>query len=591
MKWIKLIICILLPIMALFASTVQASARDDLYITDWTVEAQILENGDLSISEDISFEFNKKYNGVYRDIYLNKTSGVSDIKVQEIKDGRPEPYMAVEKAKNGSKGVYTTEESKEKIHLKIYSPSENETKTFRISYTVKNVAIKYSDIAELYYSFIGKQNETAIGRLLINLYLPAATDDARVKLFAHGPINGRIEKIDNRHYQLRVQELPANKYVEGRILFPVELIARSGNIQEGNRYQSILDEEAAYQNELARESARNEAFRNFFKIVNPIAFLLGLAVIVFAIGKCKREPVQNQQPVIMLEKECTPAMASMIAGRFSGINVVFATILDLFRKGYISLNREQDDVSVYDNQAFIINKEREADKALQEHEKYLMDWFFFRIGAGKRVSTRDIEEYSRKNKAKFIEEYNGWRQKIKSDLEKKGCYDKSKKGLGGLLLALSIAEFIIGILTAASANAAALLTISIGAVMLIYGLKLFTRLSDYGYEIYRRLMNIKSHIRYHSDYSNTDKNPPDTSLIYALAIGILPIKPRVYGEEASLYMNNWVLWYFIFASPGKNNNLRKCMDSSFAPVVYAGGGEAFTDGGGAAAGGGGAGGF
>lgn len=157
------------------------------------------------------------------------------------------------------------------------------------------------------------------------------------------------------------------------------------------------------------------------------------------------------------------------------------------------------------------------------------------------------------------------------------------------MLVVSIVVLVIGLLTASSGNIAAVFTIIMGVVLLIYGITLFYRLSDFGYNIRNRLINLKSHIKHHSDFSNTDQNIPDTSLIYALALNTLAIKPKVYVDNESLYMNNWIFWYFVFAS-GKGNSLRKSMEDSFAPVVYTPDGAGFS-GGGAGAGGGGTGGF
>lgn len=591
MKWIKGLICILLPLLAVFIVSDKASARDELYVADWVVKAEILENGDLKITEDISYEFNDEFNGVYRELYLSKTSGISDISVQEIEGESLKPYVKADKAENGDSGVYTVNESKNKIQIKIYSPSKNTVKTFRYSYTVKNVVVRYNDIAELYYKFVGAENESAAGRLLINIYLPSGGSYDKVKLFAHGPSNGRIIKTDDRHYQLMVKELPEETYVEGRVLFPAEMVSLSDNVKEENKYKAILQEEEAFQRKQAYAAARKEAFYKAFRVINLSVFALALFAFAYALVKCKRNLGRNSESADTdLEQVCTPAMASLLTHNFGGINAVFASILDLFRKGYISLDKEQEELNVYDNKAFVIRKHKEADSHLLEHEKYMMEWLFFRIGFGNEVSTRDIEGYNIRNKDKFIQEYNDWRKSVKADADKMGYYDKSKGRLGAFLITASIVALIIGFLTAFSGNIAAVLTIIMGTVLLIYGITLFYRLSDYGYEIYKRLINLKSHVKYHSDFSDTDMNVPDASLIYALALNTPAIKPKAYDTDESLYMKNWIFWYFIFTSD-KSNSLRKSMDTSFAAVAYTSDGTGFSGGGGAGAGGGGTGGF
>ena len=62
-------------------------AEDSLSISRWLIESELLENADLYIEEDINFDYSGKFNGVFREIVLEKTSGVKDIEVGQIRDG------------------------------------------------------------------------------------------------------------------------------------------------------------------------------------------------------------------------------------------------------------------------------------------------------------------------------------------------------------------------------------------------------------------------------------------------------------------------------------------------------------------------
>jgi len=124
------------------------NAEEDLIIPEWVVDAQLLENGDLQIAEDISFEFNDYFNGVFREIVLNKTSGVSDIRVQELIGTALKKYTRVEEAKKGDSDVYLIKDETDKITIQIFSPLEDEVKTFRISYVVKNVNVPSDTFVE-----------------------------------------------------------------------------------------------------------------------------------------------------------------------------------------------------------------------------------------------------------------------------------------------------------------------------------------------------------------------------------------------------------------------------------------------------------
>lgn len=60
----KLIILMSLILIFSFTST-DVFADDNLYINKNIVESTLLENGDLKISQDITYEFKDKFNGVY----------------------------------------------------------------------------------------------------------------------------------------------------------------------------------------------------------------------------------------------------------------------------------------------------------------------------------------------------------------------------------------------------------------------------------------------------------------------------------------------------------------------------------------------
>lgn len=591
MKKIKCFLYVFAIMTAFFGIAKSAKAEDDISIYDWIVEAEIQKNGDLKITEDLSFEFNDKFNGVYRDIVLNKASGVTNIKVQEITGTKSEEYKEVDKADNGDNGVYTVNESKKKVIVKIYSPSDDEVKTFRISYTVKNVAVKYNDIAELYYKFLGSENTTAVGNLVINIYLPAKVSDNQVHVFAHGPLNGKIYKINDRQFQLKVQNVPRRKFIEGRILFPKELIALSDNTVDADMYSAIINEEEAYQSKLEADIAKKKAVKRIISITDSILIISDLSLFIYVLAKCRRKvKYYHYQIYDEMPADCTPATASLIDGHNLNSNTIFASVLDLFRKGYISISRRQYELNDNKSEDCILYKQKEADKSLLAHEAYLMNWLFNKMGNGQLVRTGDIEDYSKQDKSKFEADFYEWKKKVKEDAKKTGYYDYSKRAYAALFTVLSAVIIVLGIFAAVPVIVLSIVT---GIALLIYGLTLFERLSDYGYVQYKRLVYIKNFIKYHYDFSQIDVNSPDVFLIYALALDTKARKTETYKSyDEDLSADDWMFWYILFCFDD-NNSIKKSLDSSFVVVGSDGASSAgsFSGGGGGGAGGGGAGGF
>ena len=593
-KLIRIFVIVFAIALSIISHSRKVTAEEDLYIPDWKVEAHLLENGDLQISEDITFEFNEEFNGVYRDIMLDKTSGVSQIKVQEQSGEGFSEYSQVEAADNGDQGVFTIKVDDDKALIKIYSPSEDEKKIFRISYIVNNVAIRYNDTGELYYKFLGNENKTSVGRFTIMLHLPQADTDNKVKVFAHGPSNGRIIRKSDTLYQMQVNTVPSNTFIEGRILFPRDFIALSSNNQKLDKYSAIIEEEASFRQKQEEERERKEAFRKLMSTITLCSSGFALAIFVIILYQCRRKisDITNQGSEI--PQDCTPAIASLITGTIAGSNTIFATILNLFRKGFLRIQEEFTDIS--GNQSFVMYKTKDADNTLLSHESFLIRFLFHDMGNGSSVSIQDIKHFSKHHNAEFVKKYMGWKNKIKSDAVQNGYYDKSKKKQGTLLIILSLIILALGIITAIAGSGFAVIGILIAIPLLIYGAFLFYRLTDFGYDQSRRWINFIKYMKKHyTDLSEEEViNTLDLSLIYALSLNAVKKQKNVSQEAYS--MNSWIFWYILFMN-SNNNVFRDDFNKSFEAIGvsqdssgnFSGGG--FSAGGGGGAGGGGAGGF
>ena len=168
-KFLKISITFLLILFGLVSFPQNGSAEDSLTIKRWLIDSKIIENGDLEIREDITFNFNDKFNGVFREIVLTGAEGIDKLKVAEMVNGNEIIYSHANKAENGDNHVFMAINDGDNINVKIFSPSKDEDKTFRLNYTIKNVAIKYNDTGELYYKFLGKENSTPISFLQLIL--------------------------------------------------------------------------------------------------------------------------------------------------------------------------------------------------------------------------------------------------------------------------------------------------------------------------------------------------------------------------------------------------------------------------------------
>lgn len=592
-KKLKIGILFLLIIFILVGLPQNAKADSSLYIPKWLIESELLPNGDLHIEEDITFDFSGDFNGVYREIVLDKTNGAKYIDVSEIVNGKEVKYNKIFDGKNGDTNAYEILGGLNRKKIKIFSPSEDEKKTFRIKYTIKDVALKYNDTGELYYKFLGDENKTSIDYFSVNIKLPKNKTN-KVKIFAHGPINGKINFDKEDIVHMEVANVPSNTFIEGRILFPTDFIADSYNLVNKDAYDEIIDEEINLQRELAEKAIKAEKRKANF---NNISLIVGgVLVILFAliINSLKREiNIYEKVDSSPIPDDCTPAVASYLYNSSLGSNAVIASILDLTRKGYMNIEDGGEYKKKTNN--IILTKMKEEDGNLLSHEKHFMDWLFNHIGTGNSVETKMIEQYAKKNNTQFWKEYNEWLKEIKEDAMALGYFDNSVNKWATLVLIFSSLSLALSIISLAFGSMFGLFPLFASIFGIIYGITLFFRKTDLGYKQAKKWKEFIKYMKKNRVYLDRSllKYPLDISLIYALALGVdrkVLNKYKAYTEEY-YGINPWIYWYFATGSYN-DNSFDRSINKTFGSVSSSSGsGGSFSGGGGGGAGGGGAGGF
>lgn len=586
-------LCVLFLIF--FISTA-SFAEDSLSITRWKVESSLVENGDLMVSEDITFDFKDKFNGVYRHIVLNGTDGIEGIEVYEMTEGVPLPYALVtsSQAEKGSKGLFAATEKDNSMEIKIFSPSKNETKTFRIKYLVKNVATKHLDTGELYYKFLGSENETPINYFTASIALPNKSKE-ETKIFAHGPLNGEINFIEEDLIKLEVSDVPRDTFIEARILFPNEFIGRS--TKNGTKtLQSIVDEELSFIKEIEVRAEKATKNKSLFNNISLMVSGFAIAIVGFVFNKHRRridifETLNSTYPEDITPAELRAFMTSVIDSR-----ALMTTVFDLARKGYVEIQEIEGSKKKKD---FSFTRTSSLKDGLLSHEEYFLDWLFNTLGDGVQVTTKDIEYYRKKNLSQFSKDFGIWQKLVKENLKSRDYYDNNMGKYGGMTLGIAFIAFSIGIIGLIFEGFYGIIAIMIGIFAFIYGIVLFLRKSDKGYIQYELWKDFKKDLEKQGKIPENYevKIPNDKTLIYALALG-LPMKSMDSIRLRSEYNTpaHWSYWYFLTNKRG-GSSFEDRFNSSFygnsatTSSSSVGGGGGFSSGGGGGAGGGGAGGF
>ncbi len=267
-------------------------------------------------------------------------------------------------------------------------------------YTILGAVSEYSDIAELNWVLL-EYAESTIKNGTVTVNLPANTYSTEdLYIFGHGLSDGSLEIIDNDTIEITFSNLKDREYLEFRLLMPTDLYpnidASNVFINDGINKGLILE----YQAELANYS-------NLGIIVTQV--FLGLAVIItlflfFMLNRNNKKYFTPHETIFKgdylreLPDDLTPAEMSYVyyLGKNNDEDIT-ATLLDLIRRKIIKIDYEGRELTSK-NADFRLTLDQDADVSeLLPHEEHLINWFFKIIGSGLYVSTKEIENYGKKD--------------------------------------------------------------------------------------------------------------------------------------------------------------------------------------------------
>lgn len=403
------------------------------YVDSINIEAKINIDGSMKVKETILWDIEEDLNGVYRDILItnpsNELNSASGIVIESvIVDGKEFEY-SYNTLKNGTNGKYNINEIDGGKQVKIFTPSSDEYRKTVITYTLRDVIVKYNDIAELYWNFIGKGWDYGIYEVSINIKLPGSPEI--LKVFAHGPLHGysSIPTLDSA--MLKVDDLRSGEQVDVRLLFDASLIDTYKIVYE-DRLDDILakEEQLAIEANLKRENAKKAL--SIAIVIEALALIIPIFV-YFRVRSRSYKATFKGEYYRELPEDYGPAVMNKV---IHGINAhvssydMLATLLDLVRRKYVKIepiykkNKKKPD----DYNLKLINTDL---KELNVSEQHFVTELIF-------VDTTEIalKELSKKNsrsikaKTKAMESYTKWGEILEDVAKEKELIKKEKIKVG-----------------------------------------------------------------------------------------------------------------------------------------------------------------
>lgn len=423
--------------------------------------ANVIENWNIRIEETNTlfktFETNSK-----------KYGGITNVKVSEItKAGDEIEFINTEAyAYHVQKGgYYALKRNYNEFEIAWgVSIDDTETKNYKISYKIIDAVKEYSDCSEFYWQFIGKTNGIPTNNVTGTIKLPTGINTKEdLKVWAHGPLNGNIEIIDNQTVKFEVSKLNTGTMVEVRVVTTANIFIQNLNTYSENKLSSILAEEGKWADEANAERDRaNKIILGIIIIGCIIALFFILKIIKYAkeLSRVKKTKIKPEMKLDYFrdfpDEDATPGEASFLyyfnkKGAFTSnvSKIVSATILNLALKKAIAFEESQEKKN---NIYIVINKGVEV-SSLKQDEKSIYDLLVKVEEYAKkknkdpinqdRISMKDIENYAKKNDTSFLSKIEGLEKIAKLSEEEKGNYDKNVEKLADKWSTKSAIYFVL----------------------------------------------------------------------------------------------------------------------------------------------------
>lgn len=454
---------IFLSIVLFFASPFIVQAQDvSVDVTDFLVDAYILDNGDMHVKEMIVAEGN--YNWYERDIlYVNsklrndldsyennsiynasdisdvtiKAKYVSNVNFDTFNDSNFTIFDLTNYASNGDMAKYTQVSITGGKRFRTYYRTNSNKTAFLLEYTVKNVVVLHKDVAELYWTFVPDGFEEDLKNVQIKIHLPQEDYSDNFRFWAHGDLTGNISKIDESTVLAKIDSVLEGHTVDVRLAFNStlvkdELISKKVLDTALNKIIEVEEKRADEANRQREELLR---IYNFVKYGTILLYVILIFAWIFVFLKYGKSPKSSYFSKYNREfiDDYNVEVIDYLMNRKITPNAMSASIMNLIYKKNISAKEivANEKSKKKDYEFTLENLEN-----ISESEKILIEFLFDKVGKNtvdtqnkKTFTTMGLKKYANGTKtcSTFISSYTKWKNNVIADSNKEEFFTKSGK--------------------------------------------------------------------------------------------------------------------------------------------------------------------
>ncbi len=465
---------------ALLALIDLPAAAKSFHFSRVEITAEVRPDGSMRIVERRTFDFDGSFRWASYRLPLTGAGDIQDIRVADERG-------TYRQSASEDPGTYQVARSTGEVDIKWFYRARDERRTFTLSYLLTDVATVYTDVAEVFWKFIGTGWDVRSDEVLITVRLPGGIPRKDIRAWGHGPLQGVIA-IEDGVARLTVRSLPAFTMVEGRILFPRSAVPEARRRLDRAAVEAILAQESALADQANRERLKARGLLGGL-VAYPLV-VMGLFLWLYLRYGREYEPTVPGEYYRELPGEYPPAELGVL-WRFRRVRPedFVATVMDLARRGHLKIQeREAGLDDEYLIEPGLPDATPSADDLLP-YESRALQMLFGRKGRPVRLTR--VGGIGGEAKVRLQRSFNKWAQQVARAAERHGFFDERSRRLRatvktlGVLLAIgSFLSFFVAPFFSARAAIILLEGIPLGILLAILSFAIDRR-SQKGADEYR----------------------------------------------------------------------------------------------------------
>lgn len=503
----------------LFTLLILLVTQSSLTAKDWSIEqlvtrAVVHPDGVIEFREARTYLFDGRFTKADYEIRKRGFDRLYDIEVWM--DG-----VRLTESDSKDPGTFRVRDRRSRVIIEWRYEAEDQTKVFEVRYKVSGAVVKGPEYSELFWSFIGTKWDRHTMNADIRVEFAKADTTFMIPIWVEGGVEELwMESVEHGRVDVTAGRVPRRDGLRIRMVFPSAWIPDTPVTDAAYTLAVAMDDELR-KGEKAEDMAQfHQSVADVLQGVLPLLIIGPVVVFWYFFNRYGRRfspPVRIPETGHTPPSDLPPAVVSwMVMSRQIYPQALVATMLDLSRRGYLTLTFEEEPQrfgkpKTVTSVAFTDLAKQTAE--LQDFEHTLLTHIESKAG---RDPIR-LPDLFPPNKSATTTWYSAWAAQAKANAESRGFYDNaSRKGVAAsAILCLAM--------TVGSISAAIYLGV-LGVVGLVTGTTFFIasffiyRRTESGETIYRLWMAYRNGLKTGNKSDLADASVGQ-HLVYAVAFG------------------------------------------------------------------------